>query len=298
MWATSEHARHRVGLEIGEGGWTYAWELDLPGCFSRGASPDEALRVLPDRIERYLGWLSGFERPATAEAHRTQRSPIPGSDQVCSPIRSSPLSLSATSASLRWDRNALEVAEEVRDETCPVRRGDTRALFAWDHVAPTAEEFERDLRWMAHHRRTLLTLVESLPPDVLDRGDPEETGKGIHDLRAPSICRILRHIAGAEYWYLTRIPTQAQLPADEPRDVSTALSAVRDAAGPVLRELFAIAPAKVVNVPETTWSGTFTEGWTLRKTLRRALWHEAFHIEEIRRHLEGRSGDRAAVGTA
>ncbi len=179
-----------------------------------------------------------------------------------------------------------------------MKRGDTRALFAWDRDAPSPEEFERDLRWMGHHRQTLLMLVEGLPSDVLDRGDPEEKGKGIHDAHAPSIRRILRHIAGAEYWYLTRIPTQDQLPTEEPRDVFAALSAVRAAVDPVLRELFATAPAKVVEVSETTWSGTFTEGWTLRKILRRALWHEAFHIEEIRRHLEGRSGDRAAVGTA
>jgi hypothetical protein len=79
--------------------------------------------------------------------------------------------------------------------------------------------------------------------------------------------------------------------------VFTALAAVRNAAEPVLRELLSTAPAKVVEVPETTWSGRFTEGWTLRKVVRRALWHEQFHIEEIRRHLEGRSGDRAAVGT-
>lgn len=37
---------------------------------------------------------------------------------------------------------------------------------------------------------------------------------------------------------------------------------------------------------------------TVRNVLRRALWNEQFHIEEIRRHLEGRSGDRAPVGTA
>ena len=286
-----------VGLEIGEGGWTYAWVFDLPGCFSRGASREEALAVLRVRIERYLEWVSGFERPGTAEAQSTQRSPAAGSDRVLSPIRPFTPRLSAASASLRWDRNALEVAEEVRNPGCPVKRGDTRALFAWDRDAPIPEEFERDLRWMAHHRRTLLTLVQNLPPDVLDQGDPEEKGKGIHDLRAPSIRRILRHIAGAEYWYLTRIPTQSQLPTEEPRDVFAALSAVRAAADPVVRELFATAPAEVVEVPQTTWSGTFSEGWTLRKILRRALWHEAFHIEEIRRHLEGRSGDRAAVGT-
>jgi len=71
-----------------------------------------------------------------------------------------------------------------------------------------------------------------------------------------------------------------------------------DAAEEALRGLFSAAPSRVVELSRTTWSGTFTEGWTLRKTLRRALWHEQFHIEEIRRHLEGRSGDRAAVGTA
>lgn len=295
---SSVHSRYSVGLEIGEESWTYAWVLDLPGCFSRGASPEEALEVLPSRIERLLDWLSGFERAGTAEARSTQRSRASGSDRVLSPIRPSSPRLSAASASLRWDRNALEVAEEVRDPRCPVKRGDTRALFAWDRHAPTRDEFERDLRWMAHHRRTLLTLVQNLPPDVLDQGDPEEEGKGIHDLRAPSVHRILRHIAGAEYWYLTRVPTPAHLPTEEPRDVFAALSAVRAAAEPVLRGLFATAPAKEVNVPETTWSGTFTEGWTLRKILRRTLWHEGFHIEEIRRHLEGRSGDRAAVGTA
>ncbi len=246
-----------VALEIGEEGWTYAWVLDLPGCFSRGASPEEALAVLSPRIERYLDWLSGFE-------------PVPRTER------------------------GIEVVEEVRDGTCPVRRGDTRALFAWDRRAPAEEEFERDLRWMAYNRQTLLSLVEGLPPAVLDAG---EDGPDIHDLRAPNVRRVLRHIGGAEYWYLTRIPTQASLPAEEPQNVFAILSVVRAAAEPVLREIFRSCPDQVVEVPQKTWSGTFTEGWTLRKVLRRALWHEGFHIEEIRRHLEG-SRDRAAVGTA
>jgi uncharacterized damage-inducible protein DinB len=248
---------HTVGLEIGKEGWTYAWVLDLPGCFSRGPSPQAALDVLPRRAERFLEWLAEFE-------------PTP------------------------HERVGIVVAEEVRDPACPVKLGDTRALFAWDRNAPTEEEIERDLRWMGYNRRTLVSLVERLPPEVLDRG---EEGPDIHRLRAPSIRRILRHIAGAEYWYLTRIPTRAQLPTEEPRDVFAALSAVRAAAEPVLRELLSAAPAKVVEVPETTWSGRFTEGWTLRKVVRRAIWHEQFHIEEIRRHLAGRFGDRAAVGT-
>jgi len=245
-------------MEIGEGGWTYAWVFDLPGCFSRGSSPQAAIEVLPRRVERFLGWLREFE-------------PTP------------------------HERAEIAVAEEIRDESCPVKLGDTRALFAWDRQAPSEEEFEQDLRWMEYNRRTLLSLVDGLPSDALDRG---EEGPDIHRLGAPTIRRILRHVGGAEYWYLTRIPTQAQLPTEEPRNVFAALSVVRAAAEPVLRELFRTSPDRAVEVPQKTWSGTFTEGWTLRKILRRALWHEQFHIEEIRRHMEGRSGDRAAVGAA
>lgn len=251
---------YSVGLEIGASGWTYAWVFDLPGCFARGPSQEEALRVLPLRIERFLDWLAGFE-PSS-----------PGRIEVA-------------------------VAEEARND-CPVGRGDTRALFAWDRERPSAEEFERDLRWMAYGRRTLLALVEGLPSEVLDREDPGDKDKEFHDARAPSIRRILRHVARAECWYLMQIAGPEWLSGFEPGDVFAALAVVREAAVPKLREVFATTPDRVVELPETTWSGTFTEGWTLRKVLRRALWHEQFHIEEIRRRLEGHRGDRTAVGTA
>lgn len=252
---------YSVGLEIGASGWTYAWVLDLPGCFARGPSPEETLRALPPRIERFLARLSEFE-----------------------PVDRPP-------------RIEVKVAEEVHGE-CPVHRGDTRALFAWDRAAPTAEEFERGLRWMGHNRRALLSLVEGLSAEVLDRQAPGDAEREFHDARAPSIRRILRHVAGAEYWYLSRIAGPGWLSGFEPGDMFAALAIVREAAVPKLREVVATTPDRVVELSETTWSGTFTEGWTLRKVLRRALWHEAFHVEEIRRHLEGRSGDRAAVGTA
>ena len=253
--------RSSVGLEIGEGGWTYAWTFDLPGCFARGATPEEALRVLPVRIERFLGWLSEVE---------------PGAHPR---------------------RVTAEVTEKV-SEPCPVRRGDTRALFSWDRQPPTEEEFERDLGWMGHNRGTLLSLVQNLPAEVLLRETAEDACREIHDALSPCLRRILRHVAGAEYWYLSRIAGDDWLPWEETADVFQGLELVRDAAVPALRKLFATAPDRVAERSQSTWSGTFSENWTLRKVLRRALWHEQFHIEEIRRHLEGDPGGRTAVGTS
>jgi len=253
--------RTSVGLEIGEGGWTYAWAFDLPGCFSRGATPEEALKVLPGRIERFLGWLSEVEQ---------------GIDR---------------------GRAMVEVTEKV-NEPCPVRRGDTRVLFLWDRQPPTEEELERNLKWMGHSRRTLLSLAQSLPAEVLMRESAGDAARELHDAVSPSIYRIVRHVAGAEYWYLSRIAGDEWLAGEEPSDVFQGLELVRASAVPKLRRLFATAPNHVVAQTQSTWSGTFTEQWTLRKVLRRALWHEQFHIEEIRRRLEGDSGDRAAVGTA
>jgi predicted RNase H-like HicB family nuclease/uncharacterized damage-inducible protein DinB len=250
-----------VGLEIGEGGWAYAWAFDLPGCFSRGATPEEALKVLPVRIKRFLGWLSEVEQGV----HR--------------------------------GHSMAEVTERV-NEPCPVRRGDTRALFLWDRQSPTAEELERALRWMGHSRRTLLSLAQSLPTEVLVQESTGDASREFHDAVSPSIHRIVRHVAGAEYWYLSRIAGDAWLAGEEPADVFQGLELVRASVAPTLRRLFATAPDRVVEQTQSTWSGTFTENWTLRKVLRRTLWHEQFHIEEIRRRLEGDSGDRTAVGTA
>lgn len=173
-------------------------------CFSRGTSPGEALAVLSLRTRRYLDWLAEFE-------------PVPDIE------------------------GEFAVVEEVPDPHGPVKRGGTRALFAWDRHAPTKEEFDHDLRWRAHHRRTLLALVKDLPPEALDR---EEDGPDIYALCTPSIRRILRHIAGAEYWYLTRIPTQIQLPPEELHDVFTALSRIRAAAELVVHKLPATAPRR------------------------------------------------------
>lgn len=87
-------------------------------CFSRGTSPGEALAVLSLRTRRYLDWLAEFE-------------PVPDIE------------------------GEFAVVEEVPDPHGPVKRGGTRAPFAWDRHAPTKGEFDHDLRWMAHHRRRI-----------------------------------------------------------------------------------------------------------------------------------------------
>jgi predicted RNase H-like HicB family nuclease len=49
--------RYAVGVETREDGQTLAHVLDLPGCFSRGATPQEALDRLFRAIPAYWDWL-------------------------------------------------------------------------------------------------------------------------------------------------------------------------------------------------------------------------------------------------
>jgi len=49
--------RYAVGVETGEDGRTLAHVLDLPGCFSRGATPQAALDRLFRAIPAYWQWL-------------------------------------------------------------------------------------------------------------------------------------------------------------------------------------------------------------------------------------------------
>jgi predicted RNase H-like HicB family nuclease len=47
-------------LEHGSDGSYLAWVHELPGCFVRGASRDEAMSKLPAAIEQFLNWLRTF----------------------------------------------------------------------------------------------------------------------------------------------------------------------------------------------------------------------------------------------
>lgn len=55
-----------VYLETGGDGRCMAHMPALPGCFTRAASRDEALRRVPDAIRETLAWLRRHGEPAPA----------------------------------------------------------------------------------------------------------------------------------------------------------------------------------------------------------------------------------------
>lgn len=145
------------------------------------------------------------------------------------------------------------------------------ATFGPDFGTPAAEEFERCLRWMRYSRRDLLQLVADLLPQILDEKLTSN---------ATSIREVLQHVATAEHWYISRLelePERLPLP-DFPKETFELLEATRAWAVERLQNLSSDYSWRI-----TTHRG---EAWTLKKVLRRFLYHEAYHRQQIERRLE------------
>ena len=56
--------RYAIGVELNAQGQTLAHVMDLPGCFSRGVTPQEALDRLFTAIPAYWDWLRSHGVPA------------------------------------------------------------------------------------------------------------------------------------------------------------------------------------------------------------------------------------------
>ncbi|HEU5367153.1 MAG TPA: DinB family protein, partial [Ktedonobacterales bacterium] len=123
-------------------------------------------------------------------------------------------------------------------------------------------------------RQDLLGQIGALPDAALDWG-PGDAANG------QTIRQLLDHIAQAEVWYMGR------LDETPPRIDVSALP------GPTLERLQRVRQAVTVRVksyPKELRGKVFThrgEQWTLRKALRRAVWHERDHFRDIDALLAG-----------
>jgi len=136
---------------------------------------------------------------------------------------------------------------------------DRRPLTYWDSEAA--------LRLLLWTRRDLLS--------ALRLATQEHRGKPIAGEIGGSISGILKHIAGAENWYLDQLGLaldQARLPAD-PLPMLEVVRANTRAQLPKL-----VGDERVVK-------GDGGELWSARKMIRRALWHERDHTQHIKRLL-------------
>ncbi len=141
--------------------------------------------------------------------------------------------------------------------------------WAWrashgDLVTPEAQEVEIEeaLRLLDYSRVDLLALIADLPNKALDWQPNEESW---------SLRRILRHIGDAEAWYISRLGID---PGDhEMKGEVARLASIRRMARERIR---AFPPHKRAQVYAPQG-----ELWTLRKVLRRFIWHERDHLQQI-----------------
>jgi hypothetical protein len=228
----------RIGIENNNENFrSVAWALDFPGCYAYGKNADEALEHAPAAIRAYSHWIGQYGESWVPK-----------------------------------ENIELDVAEvwnnyHINEQFERIPPNDNAYLvdswFQHDWKPLSADDIEHALNLLAWTRADLLKAIEQLSPEKLDQTYPNERW---------SINGILKHIGGAEWWYMDRLG-RAFPQSDVPKAPQERLEKVRATFVELLPKLEGVK--QVVGV-----EGEF---WSPRKVLRRALWHERDHIEHIRK---------------
>jgi ribosomal protein S18 acetylase RimI-like enzyme len=236
----------RVWLEPDyDHGRTGAWLLDWPGAFTWGETRETALGRVTSAAHRFVDWVTEH-------------------GDICAPV---PLGLP-------------EVVEEVAAYTLPDGY-EINATFSPDELRPSSSQTEAALRRLAFARSDLLAVTDRIRAfesagGVLSREQRDESAKatGADDGKTPD--EILRHLAGAETWFVSRLDPTARY--EGPRqETGEYLHGSREFLADGLRRLQAAGAARRAD--------SKGESWTLTKVLRRALYHSLDHLDELDRRL-------------
>ena len=236
----------RVWLEPNyDHGRTGAWLLDWPGAFTWGDSRETALGRATSAAHRFVDWV---------EAHGDTAVPVP--------------------------IEPPEVIDEVAAYTLPDGY-EINATFDADDRPATAADVETALRRLAFARTDLLRLVGRIREFEAGVGhlpseqrSAEAKATGADDGRL--VDQILRHLAGADTWFVSRLDPAARFEGSR-GELTDYMSASQQFLAQGLRRI------QAADMPPRLDSKG--ERWTLTKVLRRALYHSLDHLEELDRRL-------------
>lgn len=225
----------RLGLENKDENRSIAWALDYPGCFAYGHDGETALAAMPTAFQEYCAWI---------EKHSGERPWLVGEFSV---------KLEET-----WEVYSIDENYALTDQGYSVN-----AWFLNDWKPLTQQEIEHGLKLLEWSRVDLLETARPLSQETRETNYPNERW---------NIDGILKHVGGAEWWYLHRLGLA--FPREEvPQEAFERLEVVRKKLAQVLPTL---AGSKLV-------AGIDGEFWSPRKLLRRAIWHERDHNQHIRK---------------
>lgn len=227
----------RIGLENNIEGRTLAWALDYPGCFAYGLDEAEALIRLPRALLKYEIWIKDHTSQPWIDFKDLDMRVVDRYETFC-----------------------------INDIYELVPEGQGYEINAWfvDDWRPLSEiEIERGLKIFHWQREELLAGLTTLDPEILEKEFPGQRW---------NILGIVKHVANAELWYLSRmgltgLSRQDLLPDPEARLKQTAEQVDR------------VFPGFADQVRVIGIDGEF---WSYRKILRRTLWHQRDHIEHIK----------------
>lgn len=227
----------RIGIENNIEGRTLAWALDYPGCFAYGQDEPEALIRLPRALLAYEGWIK----------NHTEDPWVDFGDLDLRVVE-------------RYD--TFRIGEDYR----PAPEGQGYEVNAWfiDDWRPLSKtEIDQGLKIFRWQREELLAGLSTLDPEILDKERPGQRW---------NIWGIVKHIANAELWYLSRLELThlnfKQLDPDPEKRLAQTAALIEKSFPTFIN---------IVNV-----TGIEGEFWSYRKILRRTLWHQRDHIEHIK----------------
>jgi predicted RNase H-like HicB family nuclease len=240
----------RALMEVGPDGACLIQLAELPGCFARAPTREEAMAKLPAEIAGHLAWLH-----ASGEVDPTR------------------------------GRRASVVAVEEIVTHADVRDGDSEALFSTDRPPLSPEEVEDVVRLLAASRASLLESIADVPAPLFDAADPRRVRDCFYGPAPASIRAALEHIARAEGYYASRtLPTDESCRREVERYASIADGATDVFALLAAMRTIAIARFRALrSEPRTDVVVHAGEEWTPRKALRRMILHERMHARSVER---------------